>query len=222
LAFAELIKLARDESGATMVENTLTITLFLTILFGMIDFSYLFYQYNAATKAVQQGARIAAVSDPVATGIRNYTGLTGGLQPGQPLPANAYASVCTANANASTVTCTGTFATGSSAAFRRIVFGEQSRTACAASPSQLTVGMCNMFSRLQANNVEIRYTYTGLGYAGRPGGAVPTITVSLRQGQNGVPFQFIMVGALANLASVTIPSLATTVTGEDLNVLKPI
>ena len=34
-------------------------------LLGAIDFLFAFYQWNAAAKAVQVGARIAAVSTPV-------------------------------------------------------------------------------------------------------------------------------------------------------------
>lgn len=202
----------QDEDGAALVEFALVMTAFFLLLFGGLEMSNMYYQWNAATKAMQFGARLAAVSGPAASTLTAYTGLTNGLQPGDPLPANAYDSTCTANTSASAVTCTGGF-TGSSTAFRRIVFGDPSRTACAATPSAETVGMCNYFGRLMANNVSIRYQYTGLGYAGRPGGPVPTVTVSLRNLQ----YSFVVLNNLMVVAPINIPAFPTTVTGEDLN-----
>jgi Flp pilus assembly protein TadG len=224
LAIARIIRFNRDDSGSTMVEHTVTMLTFFLILFGIIEFSYLYYQWNAATKAVQFGARLAAVSDPIASGLRTYTGLTNANRPGDALPANAYDVTCRATgASAATVTCTGTFTAATSASFRRIVFGEPTRTVCVdPAPTPQTVGMCNYFSRLQANNVVVRYQYTGLGYVGRPGGAVPTVTVSLSQTvADRLQFQFVFLNALSGLLPVTMPTFSTTVTGEDLNIAPP-
>jgi Flp pilus assembly pilin Flp len=60
----------RDQRGAVMVEVTIMLSLTLVLVLGAIDFLLLFYQWNAAAKAVQMGARLAAVSDPVASGAR--------------------------------------------------------------------------------------------------------------------------------------------------------
>ncbi|WP_245521446.1 TadE/TadG family type IV pilus assembly protein, partial [Mesorhizobium sp. M3A.F.Ca.ET.175.01.1.1] len=49
-----------------MVEMAISMTLLLMLTLGFVDFGYAFFQWNAATKAVQVGARLAAVSDPVA------------------------------------------------------------------------------------------------------------------------------------------------------------
>ena len=46
--------------------------------------------------------------------------------------------------------------------------------------------MCHFFPGLRRENVVVTYTATGLGYQTRPGGPVPTITVSLQN----VTFQF--------------------------------
>ena len=59
--FVRLKAFRRDESGATIIEAAATMLTFFLILFGIIEFSFLYYQWNAATKAVQYGARIAAV-----------------------------------------------------------------------------------------------------------------------------------------------------------------
>ena len=63
----------RDQRGAVIVEVTIVMTLMFVLVLGGIEFLLLFYQRNAAAKAVQIGARLAAVSDPVAAG-RQYHG----------------------------------------------------------------------------------------------------------------------------------------------------
>jgi len=62
-----------DEGGAVLVEVTVVMTIMLVFLLGAIEFLFIFYQHNAAAKAVQVGSRIAAVSDPVARGLNQMT-----------------------------------------------------------------------------------------------------------------------------------------------------
>ena len=79
--------------------------------------------------------------------------------------------------------------------------------------------MCSMFSRIQKQHVTVTYKHTGLGFAGRPGtmpntfGPVPTITVEL----TGLTFNFILLRILPGFTSIAIPSMRTTITGEDLS-----
>ena len=207
---AERRNIWRDESGAAMLEFTAAAFTFFIVLFGVVEFANVFYQWNAATKAVQLGARLAAVSNPVANDLSTLTGLSNSVLPGDPMP--AFDRVCTStNASGTAGTCTnGTY---SAAAMQTIVFG-RGKTACATPTSNRDVGMCNLFTRVAPQNVIVRYQYTKLGYAGRPGGPVPTITVSLRN----LTYDFVMIGGLAGLGPISLPSFATTVTGEDLNV----
>src|SRR6266550_6433175 len=94
-----ILRFTRDSEGGVLVEATIMITMMFVFVFGAVDFLFAFYQWNAATKAVQLGARLAAVSSPVADGLSNLSTavLGGSVQPGDPMPANAF-----------TVTCTGT------------------------------------------------------------------------------------------------------------------
>ena len=83
-----------DDSGAVILEMTVTITLFLVVLFGTVEGGNLFYQWNVATKATQLGARIAAVSQPVAQNLDltysgALTGMENGALPGDAIPYNA-------------------------------------------------------------------------------------------------------------------------------------
>ena len=64
---------------------------------------------------------------------------------------------------------------------------------------------------LDPRNVVVTYTATGLGYQTRLGGPVPTITVSLQN----INFQFFFLGGLLGFADITVPSMLSTVTGED-------
>jgi len=62
-----MFKLARkarsDDSGAAAVEFALVSLLLVTLLIGIMQFGYIFYQYVEITSAAREGARWAAVRD---------------------------------------------------------------------------------------------------------------------------------------------------------------
>ncbi|MFC3321150.1 TadE/TadG family type IV pilus assembly protein [Mesorhizobium cantuariense] len=200
-------KFGSEQYGTTMVEMAIAMPLLLTLLLGFVDFGYAFYQWNAGNKAVQAGARLAQISTPVASGLALET-LTqsDATKVGTAVPANTYNYVCTANA-AGTVSCTcGAGATCqnltvSQTAFDFIYSGGGGRA-----------GMSLFLPNLKKSEVSIQYQASGLGYWTRPSGPVPTITVSIVDH----PFQFFFLGALLGLGNITMPSMLSTVTGEDL------
>jgi Flp pilus assembly protein TadG len=205
-------RFVRDQNGGVLVEVTIMLTVVLLVVIGVVDFLFAFYQWNAATKAVEIGARIAAVSDPVAAGLNRLSAvMSPALNPGDPMP---YFSV-TCDGSKATCVCTGT-CTGvrgyNNSAMHNIVFG-RGNSSCVSPNSPLRIGMCNIFSRIDVSNVIVTYTQTGLGYAGSPHGPVPTITVALQN----LPFQFFFLGALTGFNKVEIPAMTTTITGEDLS-----
>src|SRR5207302_11233934 len=63
------------------------------------------------------------------------------------------------------------------AAMNTIVFGRNSLS-CSDAKVGDKLGMCDIFWRIEPANVIIEYAQTGLGYVGRPGGPMPTVTVS--------------------------------------------
>lgn len=204
--------LQKDQSGAVMVEMAIAIPLLLTLLLGFVDFGYAFYQWNAANKAVQIGARLARVSNPVATDVVDAVKtLPNNKSPGDTVDPGTYDFTCTANASG-TVSCTncvaGTCAAAGSSqtAFDFIYDGDGSRS-----------GMHDFFPNLEKSEVRIEYVATGLGFWTRPGGAVPTIRVSIVNH----PFQFFFLGGLLGFANITMPDMLSTVTGEDLNSASP-
>jgi Flp pilus assembly protein TadG len=201
-----LQSLARDRNGGVLVEATVLIPIIFVFVLGSVDFLFAFFQWNMANKAVQLGARHAAVSDPVSSDLSSMTGLINGVLPGQPMP--AFTRTCsTSDPSGAIGTCTG--GRYSSAAMQRIVFGEGGATAC----SNANTAMCKFYSPITAANVTIAYAQTGLGYAGRPGGPVPTITISLQN----LPFRFFFLSGLMGFSNMNIPAMTTTITGEGLS-----
>jgi Flp pilus assembly protein TadG len=223
--FAPIKRIAGDTAGNVLVEATVMMSIILIFILGGIDFLFAFYQYNAAAKAVEMGARIAAVWDPVASGLNalstnavNSSGYTAG----GPMP--SFTVTCDGSLSTPSCTCnTGGYCSGvtySANAMAAIVCGRGATSvtctnagACPASTSLYTTGMCQMFAGIRPRNVKVVYTQTGLGYAGRPGGPVPTITVSIVN----VPFTYYFLGGLLQFSNVTMPPLTTSITGEYLS-----
>jgi Flp pilus assembly protein TadG len=201
----------RDETGAVFAEFAILLPIVVTIVCGSVDFLYAFYQWNAAAKAVEVGARIAAVSDPVASGLNNLANqaVFNGATPGTAIP--SFTVTCAQAACSCAGTCSGMAGdTYSAPAMDRIVFGRGSAT-CGDATSYYTTGMCDVLTSISPDNVVIVYKQTGLGYAGRPGGPLPTITVSLQDMQ----FHFFFLSALLGIR-IAMPPMTTTITAEDL------
>ncbi len=199
-------KFLKDESGAVIIEMTATIGVFLLILGGIVDLSLLYYQWNAATKATQHGARLAAVSNPVPSGLTAMTGLGGSVLPGDPMP--SFDCTC----DGATSSCSGGCGNYVPAAMNTIVYGRGRSAPCAPPTSDRDIGMCNFFDAITPANVVVQYQYTGLGYAGRPGGPVPTISVRLQN----LTYDFAFLQSLLGRTPLNLPGLNTTITGEDL------
>ncbi len=206
-----LLRLRNDQSGTTVIEFTIVVLLFFLLTFGITEFGYMFWQYNSASKAAQVGARLAAVSNPVWGGLPTLTssGTLGG-------PWNtAYNVTC----DGASETCSGSHTGGYDAtAMQCLVFGRSQSsppcdTLCAETGIDGEAGICDRFSRVAPANVSISYSHTGLGFAGRPGGPVPTITLQL----TGLQFQFYALSSLMGLGPVTMPPFTVTMTGEDLS-----
>ncbi|TIV67863.1 MAG: pilus assembly protein [Mesorhizobium sp.] len=198
------------EDGAAMVEMAIVMTLLFVLTLGFVDFGYALYQWNGATKAVQVGARLASISDPVATNLTTAAPTT---TPGSPVVAGAYGPfVCGYTGTTGSCTNSGTF---DATNFSRIFRGDTAVTnndVCPALAANQRPGMCHFFPGLRRTNVVITYTATGLGYQTRLGGPVPTIAVSLQS----MTYQFFFLGGLLGYGNMTMPSMLSTVTGEDL------
>ena len=74
-----------NERGATLVEFSIAVTVFLIAMFGVIEFGRALWAHNALTDAARRGARYATLHTPADTdAIKNvvvYGDPAGGTQP---------------------------------------------------------------------------------------------------------------------------------------------
>ena len=179
----------------------MVLPLLLLLLFGIIDAGRLAWEFNRAEKATQVGARVAVVTNSFPSGLlaENYLGQTIGgvtLTQGDRIPAAALGDLkCTRSAcTCATAPCPSTLGTISTTTFDNVLLPR----------------MQSMNPRIQASNVELHYTGSGLGYAGDPNGMqiAPTVTVKV----TNMTFQPI-TGLL--FASFPLPDFSTSLTAED-------
>ena len=187
-----ILRFTRDNNGGVLVEATIMITIMFVFVLGSIDFLFAFYQWNAATKAVQMGVRIAAVSDPVARGLNGLSAgvVSASLRPGSAMPS----FTVTCDGGTATCTCQGAckgVGGYNAAAMRTIVFGRGS-TACGDATSSYTAGMCDIFSKITPANVRIAYTQpaapAGLGFAAVRAALCPQLRSRCRTCRSGSSF----------------------------------
>ncbi|MEO6300284.1 MAG: TadE/TadG family type IV pilus assembly protein, partial [Paracoccaceae bacterium] len=189
--------------GSTLVEFAIAMPLFLLILFGLIDFGRMGFEYVMANKAVQMAARVAVARLPACNGVVTVnargTVPVGSVPPYFGTNCRAGATVCAAPA---TVTCTGNLSNATVAEIWGVV---QKLMPVGAAPA----------------NLRFTYAYTpDLGFLGGP--YVPMVTVQT----TGLAFQFVTpLDALAAVAGSTgttlpgtlpFPALSVTLPAEDL------
>jgi Flp pilus assembly protein TadG len=221
--FKRLHALLHDAHGGVLVEATLMMTIIFAFVLGGIDFLFAFYQFNAVAKAVEIGARIAAVWDPVDPGLTALTlAALSTNAVGDSVP--AFTITCNADNSGGCTCVSGTCGTVTynADALAAIVCGRGATRAtcsagCPASTSIYTTGMCQLYGGITMSKVTITYAQTGLGYVGRPDGPVPTITVSVQN----LPFTFYFLGGVLGLANITMPPLTTSITGEYMSSTTP-
>jgi hypothetical protein len=211
--------IAHDERGAVLVEVTVVMSIMLVFLLGSIEFLFVFYQRNAAAKAVQIGLRLAAVSDPVAGGLN---GLSAAVLGPRALPGSAMPDFSvTCDGSTSRCTCSNEACpiglAYNALAMNLIVFGRGS-SSCGDAKSFYDTGMCDIFQRITPANVTVTYTQSGLGFVGRPGGPVPSISISLKD----LRLQLFFLRGLAGLDDLQMPPLTTSMTAEDLSSRAPL
>jgi len=192
-----------------LVEFTLVFPVLILVAMGTVDFTYMLFEWNQASKAAYRGARFAAISDPASANITNptynvpdlgkvcfvvSTGVSTGLCPTVDV-------TCAPPVNA------GLCPNYSATAFNAIV-----------------AQMQQVFPRLLPQHVEIQYQTTGLGFVGRPGGLPMTVTVRLHCIQHQFYFLASLMswvftptaGCPAGQVGPPIPTFASTLSSEDL------
>ena len=190
----------RDRHGASAAEFALVLPLFLLFLIGMIDAGRYVWEFNQAEKATQIGARWAAATDVIPSGLSSYSfAISGGIPQGTVVPQSAFGGIwCGSNG---TVSCTckdnGACAFGTAAnatAFQNLVDR-----------------MAQIYPNIGAQNVRVDYDWSGLGFSGDPNGpdVAPLVTVSLRDAT------FQPITTMLFSGTLPIPSASYTLTMED-------
>ncbi len=71
-----LLRFVRSESGAEIIEFGLTLPLMLLVVLGIIEFGFVFQQYQVVTNAAREGARIAILPNYANTVAAAQTNVT--------------------------------------------------------------------------------------------------------------------------------------------------
>lgn len=193
-------RLDRNEQGAVMVEFSLVVSMLLLVTFGVIEFGYLWWQMNSAEKATQMGVRKAVVSNPVAKEISTQDCGNNNTPVGtlcNPTGTAFNTAVCTGDTKGGG-TCTNGYT------FDPTSFGA------------IVAWMQAAFPLIKPQNVQVTYSYVGLGFAGRPT-PVPAVTVGL----TGMTFDFFALQGFGWSGPLTMPSFEATLTGEDIDTCAP-
>lgn len=207
-----------DERGATMVEFAICIALFLLILFAILDFGRLGYNWVVTEKAMQKAVRIASVRPPVCAGVPLYHARESGL-------ATTYSAgtLCSTDGGICeqvNVQCLLSNADGDSADAQ-------------ASADEIWTALQNLVPNDATRaNILLHYSYDRrLGFIGGP--YVPVITAELVGPANGGgydDFMFTFVTPLSALAAtagstseeqipgtIPFPDISVTLPAEDMN-----
>jgi Flp pilus assembly protein TadG len=205
--------LLRNESGAVLAEGMIVLPVVLLMFAAFVEFGYAMFQWNQTVKAAQYGARIAAVSDPLAAAFVPVTAATPSStdDAGKTIPV-AGTGAASGQVVSSWACGAGTGTACDTAGIQRLVYGKAGNTTCQSISATVRPAMCHLNPRIQAANVRVTYSRSGLGYFGRPQGAVVTVRVEVLNVAFNLPF----LGTLLKLNTITIPSLPATVTSEDL------
>jgi Flp pilus assembly protein TadG len=209
-----LSTLRKSDAGSSSAEFSLVLPLLLLFIFGIIDAGRFMWEYNEAAKATQVGARVAIVTNVLSSGLRDedYTGQTVGgtkIEAGGRIPAAALGTMQCTSAGCSCLSGTcpsvGTFDTTT---FNNVIVARMQR----------------MYPSIQASNVQVLYSGSGLGNAGSTsggggggggaGGATEQMEISPLVTVKLVNMQFTPFTSFL-LASIPIPNVATTLTAED-------
>lgn len=203
---------ARNERGASAAEFALVLPAALLLLLGTIDIGRYFWAINQLEKAVQVGTRYAVATAVVPTGLNaeDYSGFDCSgttLNPGARICREALGTI-TCSASGGGVACTCDSANGACPA---------DSASADANAFQAIVNRMRVINKAVNNgNVLIRYSGSGIGFAGDPNeddsGAplsqiAPIVTVEISS------FRFRAISLLG--AGITFPGFRYSQTLED-------
>lgn len=201
-----------DRSGSSAAEFAMVLPAVLLGLFAIIDAGGYAWAFNKAEKATQVGARWAAVTDMVPSGLATYDfAIDGGVLQGEPVPLSKFPGI----------SCISTSTAGSSVTCTYLPGGTPSWSISTVAADATTFrAIVDQMRRVKQNvgytNVEVIYQNSGLGFSGNPDSATvvrpdisPIITVKLRN-MTYRPGTLFVLGT-----AVPLPSASYSLTMED-------
>lgn len=197
-----LRSLWRARSGAIAAEFALVLPLLLILIFGLIDAGRLLWTMNRAEKAVQAGARVAAVTNVVPAALRDYDFVSETNPPGSPVSTSRFGAIeCDIGSSPPTCRCV----------TEPCLSATATDTGNTAAYSVMIERMQGMMAELDPADVSVRFEGVGLGYAGNPYGSdiSPLVTVEL----SSVTFRPITLMVFG--AAITLPDFRAGLTMED-------
>ena len=199
-----LTRFARSTGAGPAAEFALVLPLILIFLLGIIDVGRFAWELNRAEKATQTGARWAAATNIIASGLAGYSFATGvdQIPAGTAVPTSAFPGIsCSSNGTTATCsylgTCNGTCnfpTTADNDAFTALIDR-----------------MADIKPDITAANVIVDYRNSGLGFAGDPNGpdVAPIISVRLRD------LDFVPLTLMLFSGTIDLPDFSYSLTMED-------
>jgi hypothetical protein len=197
-------RLAKSNSGAGAAEFALVLPVFLMLLLGIVDAGRFLWEYNKAEKATQVGARAAVVTNVLSSGLRDadYTGQTiDGVKigSGDPIPAAALGTmVCTSTGCSCDASDGGAAPCPDPGTFDSDTFNDV-----------LVARMQQIDPTIRPENVVVRYSGSGLGFASTGEMQISPLTTVSLTGMTFTPITSLL------LAQIPVSDMSTTLTSED-------
>lgn len=202
--FSAASRFRKDTSAAVALEFSLVMLICIALTLGALDGAFAYFNWLKTDKGLQEGIRTAVVSDYILTDLASFDCYnSASADYGQPCTGSTIkipTANCTSDGTAVSCTC---IASCSGA----VDMSNVSQAAFDAIVTRIQVYNPDLL----ATNLTISYADAGLGFAGRPDGAVPAVTLSIRN----FPYDFYVLNTLFNLPQINMPAMPTTLTGED-------
>lgn len=178
------------ERGASLPEFAMILPVLSLLLVGMLEMGYLMWQFQQGSIASKKAVRIAATRTLIAPGSIDDCGPT--------TPSTAVAGTkCSEVPDYSVwATCRGD---GSGDA------------ACGPDVARVGAEVARFYPAVNPQDIVIELSGGGMGFVGM-GRPVPVVTVRFEN----VDFDFIVLGGLADLLPVRMPSMSASAAAEDL------
>ena len=194
-----LKKFLEERCGAVLAETLLTFPIVFLLIAVSVEFVFVMYQWNIASKAMQLAARRIAVTAPF---VDNYDDIFNIDQ--DSIPGGSLIQPNSQN----NVSC-----------------GAGTDSPCNATAMQFLIGphdppvgdgwygLASYYQQLDPSTIMITYEQNGLGFVGRPSGPVTTARLEFDNATFNTP----IIGGFLNIVGFELPPFTVTITTEDLS-----